>query len=65
VAFSVAINSAAPHVGGAEFEFPACMIFVVLIASPTRISQLSCDSASMAGVHDPPESATMAWPALA
>ena len=63
VAFSVAISSAAPHVGGAEFEFPAWIMDFFPSAFPTSMSQLSWDSASMAGVQEPALTA-MACPAL-
>lgn len=53
VAFSVAINSWAPHVGGSEFEFPAWIMFFLFTALPTEISQLFCDAASVDGFHVP------------
>lgn len=55
--FSVAMSSAAPHVGGALLELPAWIMFLVLRALPTSMSQLSCEAASTAGVHVPDSTA--------
>jgi len=49
----VAISSAAPQVGGAEFEFPAWIIDFEFKAEPTRMSQLFWDAASAAGFQVP------------
>jgi len=53
VEFSVAMSSSAPHVGGKELELPAWMMFFRLTALPTRISQLFCEAASVAGFQVP------------
>jgi hypothetical protein len=59
VEFSVAISSSAPQVGGSEFELPAWIIFFLSTALLTRISQLFCDAASVAGFQVPE---AMGWP---
>jgi hypothetical protein len=53
VLFSVAISSTAPHFGGESLELPAWIMKFWCRADPTRISQSSCDSASVAGVQVP------------